>query len=277
MTVVISTERIFSLPCFEGLRLLRRYMDDFRDISLPDLLSLIDRVEADAPSLDMEASVQLSTLVEADCPLDGPTFYQSCIRAILLKHQPIWSKTMRSGRKRFVNSLNPDDQDVFAAAGLLDDFAPPNVVTWWDEVSGFGRVISDQAKIEQGRAAEMLTLERERSRLKGIGILREPEWPGLDDNFAGYDVLSYEHGPTGVVNRLIEVKSTIVSPLRFFITRHEWRKAKNTGGRYIFHIWDMSKEPPVLHTRSVAEVAPHIPTDNGKGSWNNAVIPVATH
>ena len=101
----------------------------------------------------------------------------------------------------------------------------------------------------------MLTLERERSRLKGFGILREPEWSGLDDNFAGYDVLSYEHGPTGVVNRLIEVKSTIVSPLRFYITRQEWRKAKSTGGRYIFHTWDMSKEPPVLHTRSVAEVA----------------------
>ena len=101
----------------------------------------------------------------------------------------------------------------------------------------------------------MLTLERERSRLKDFGILREPEWSGLDDNFAGYDVLFYEHGPTGVVNRLIEVKSTIVSPLRFYITRQECRKAKNTGGRYIFHTWAMSKEPPVLHTRSVAEVA----------------------
>ena len=276
MTVVISTERIFSLPCFEGLRLLRRYMDDFPDLSLTDLLSLMDRVEADAQSLDMEASVHLSTLVEADCPLDGPMFYQSCIRAILLKHQPIWAKTMRRGRKRFVNSLNPDDLDVFAAAGLLDDLAPPNVVTWWDEVSGFARVISDQVKIEQGRAAEMLTLEHERSRLREIGISKEPEWPGLDDNFAGYDVLSFEHGRTGVVSRLIEVKSTIVSPLRFIITRHEWRKAKSTGEAYIFHVWDMSKEPPVLHTRHVAEVAPHIPTDNGKGRWNNTEVPVGT-
>ena len=121
MTVDISKERIFSLPCFEGLRLLRRYRDNFPDLPIPNLLSLIDSVEADARSLDMEASVHLSALVEADCPLVGPIFYQSCIKAFLLEHKPIWSKAMRSGRKRFVSSLDPDGRDVFAAAGLMDD------------------------------------------------------------------------------------------------------------------------------------------------------------
>lgn len=275
MTVAISTERLFALPCFEGLRLLRMYGRRFPHLKVLDLLPLIAKVESDANSLDMEASVQLSTIVEADCPLDGNVFYQSCIKAILIKRQPIWAQTMRRGRKRFVNSLNPDDQDVFAAAGLLDELPPSDVVNWWDEVSGFARVVSDQVKIDQGRAAEMLTIEYEGLRLNKIGITREPEWPGLDDNFAGYDVLSYDHGPTGIVNRLIEVKSTIVSPLRFYITRNEWRKAEKSLKSYIFHIWDMSKKPPVLHVRTVADISPHIPTDNGKGSWNIAVIPVA--
>ena len=276
MTVVISTERIFSLPCFEGLRLFLQYRTKYPDLPSVDLLSLIDSVEADAHSLDMEASVHLSTLVEADCPLDGPIFYRSCIKAILLKHQPIWSKAMRRGRKRFLDSLNPDDKDVFAAAGLMNDPAPSDVVTWWDGVSEFGRLISSQEKMEQARAAEMLTLERERTRLKTIGITKEPEWPGLDDNYAGYDVLSYMHGPTGVVNHLIEVKSTTISPLRFFISRNEWIKAENTGETYIFHVWDMDKTPPILHIRTVDEVAPHIPTDNGKGRWSNAEVPVVT-
>ena len=277
MTVDISTQRLFSLPCLEGLRLLRSYRNKFRELPLTDLLELIDTVEADAPSLDMEASVCLSNHVEEDCSLQGPFFYQSCIKAILLKHQPIWSKAMRSGRKRFVNSLNPDDRDVFVAAGLMDDPPSLDVVTWWDEVSGFARVISDQLKIERGRAAEVLTLEHERSRLNAAGITKEPEWPGLDDNFAGYDVLSYEPGPMGVVNRLIEVKSTTASPLRFIISRNEWRKAEQSDKAYIFHIWVMNRRPPVLYMRTVAEVAPHIPSDNGRGKWVNTEVPLATH
>ena len=274
MTVAISAERIFSLPCFEGFRLLRRYKADYPDLPLDDLLSVINTVEADAQSLDMNASIQFSSLVEEDCPLDGPVFYQSCIKAVLLKHRPLWSKAMREGRRRFIRTLGPNDQDVFAAAGLMEDPARGEVVTWWDGVSSHARFAFDQEKMQQGRAAEMLTLEHERERIRAIGITREPEWPGLDDNFAGYDVLSYEQGPVGVLNRLIEVKSTTVSPLRFIITRNEWNKAEKTGDAYIFHVWDMARPPPTLHIRTVAEVAPHIPTDNGKGKWNYATIPV---
>ncbi|OOY07927.1 DUF3883 domain-containing protein [Thioclava sp. F36-7] len=277
MSGPISTERLFSLPCFEGLRLFRKYMAHHPDLPIPDLLSLIDSVEADAHSLDMEASVYLSELVENDCPLDGHAFYQICIRGVLLKHQPIWAKLMRQGRQRFIKKLDPNDQDIFAAAGLMENPTPLHVVTWWDSLSGYARLLTDQAKMEQGRAAEILTLEHERERLKIIGIDREPEWPGFDDNFAGYDVLTYDHGPYGIQNKLIEVKSTTASPLRFIVTRHEWNKAEKAGEAYLFHIWDMNQTPPVLFERTVAEVAPHIPKDGGKGEWTIARVPVLTH
>lgn len=276
MTGVIATERVFSLPCFEGLRLFRKYQAVHPVLPVPELLALIDSVEADARGLDMDASAHLSTLVDDDCPLDGHAFYQVCIKAIVLKHQPIWSKLMRRGRIRFVKSLDTNDQDVFAAAGLMNEPTPLEVVKWWDGVSGYARLISDQEKMEQGRAAEILTLEYERDRLEGIGILKEPKWPGFDDNFAGYDVLSYNHSLSGIKNLLIEVKSTTASPLRFIVTRNEWKKAEKTAESYVFHVWDMNKTPPILHTRSVAEIAPHIPTDNGKGSWSHAAIPVVT-
>lgn len=274
MTSVFSTERVFSLPCFEGLRLLRRYMKRHVGIDTAELLGIINHVEADARTLDMEASVHLSTLVEMDCPLDGHAFYQCCIKAVLLKHQPIWAKAMRSGRRRFVQTLDRNDQDVFAAAGLMEAPTPHHVVRWWDAVSGYARLMADQEKMEQGRFAEILTLGHERARLATIGIEKEPEWPGFDDNYAGYDVLSYDHGETGITNRLIEVKSTTVSPIRFILTRNEWEKAQKTGEAYIFHVWDMNKEPPILHVRTVKEVAPHIPLDNGKGRWNNVAVPV---
>jgi len=119
MSTMISTERLFALPCFEGLRLYRHYSAIYPDLSVNDLLSLIDKVEADGHTLDMEASVYLSTLVEPECPLDGHGFYQACIKGVLVKHQPIWAKLMRQGRSRFVKRLDINDQDVFAAAGLM--------------------------------------------------------------------------------------------------------------------------------------------------------------
>lgn len=277
MSGTISTERLFSLPCFEGLRLFRKYMADHPDLTIPDLVSLIDRVEADALSLDMEASVYLSEIVEKDCPLDGHAFYQTCIRGVLLKHQPTWAKLMRQGRQRFVKKLDPNDQDIFAAAGLMENPTPLHVVTWWDSVSGYARLLTDQEKMEQGRAAEILTLEYERERLKALGIDLEPKWPGFDDNFAGYDVLSYDHGPHGIQNKLIEVKSTTASPLRFILTRNEWDKAEQAGDSYRFHVWDMTQVPPLLVERAVSDVAPHIPADSGKGRWTNTQVPVFTH
>lgn len=277
MSAAISTERLFSLPCFEGLRLIRAYRTDHPDLPIPDLLALIESVEADAHSLDMEASVYLSELVEIDCPLDGYVFYQTCIKGVLRKHQPIWAKLMRQGRQRFVKKLDQNDQDIFAAAGLMENPTPLDVVTWWDSVSGYARLITDHEKMAQGRGAEILTLKHERERLKKIGIDQEPEWPGFDDNFAGYDVLSYDHGEGGIANRLIEVKSTTLSPMRFIVTRNEWNKAVQAADAYIFHIWDMNQDMPILHTRTVADVAPHIPTDSGKGTWTHTQVPVLGH
>jgi hypothetical protein len=64
------------------------------------------------------------------------------------------------------------------------------------------------------------------------------------------------------------------SPLRFFISRGEWNKAEKAGSAYLFHVWDMTKNPEALYMRTVAEVAPHIPSDNEKGAWNVAQIPI---
>ena len=275
MSSVIPTKRVLSLPCFEALRIYRHYASLYPHLSNNDLLSLIYNVEADAKSLDMEASVYLSTLVEAECPLDGKVFYQTCIKAVLTKHQPSWAKVMQQGRLRFIKNLNLNDKDVFSAAGLLEFPVSFEVATWWDKVSNISRLYSNQEKIQQGRKAEYLTIEHERNRLRKIGIEKEPEWPGLDNNFAGYDVLSYDLGSQNTItSKLIEVKSTIISPLRFIITRNEWNKALQAGSKYIFHIWDMHPANPILKIRKVDDIKLHIPNDKGKGEWRNAVIPV---
>lgn len=274
MTVVISTERLFSLSAFEGLKLFRSYEVKRPELLLNELITLIENVESDGLSIDLEAGAYLGSLVGSNCSMEGSVFYQTCIKAVVVQHQPIWSKTMRSGRKRFVNSLDKDDQDVFRFAGLMGEKPSLEVVSWWDDVVGHARLIVDGEKMEQARVAERLSIEHESERLTKLKISRKPEWPGLDDNFAGYDVLSYEQGEFGLLNLMIEVKSTTASPLRFFISRNEWEQAAKAGKSYIFHVWDMAKEEPELYVRTVEQVAPHIPTDNNKGRWSNATIPL---
>ena len=176
---------------------------------------------------------------------------------------------------RFLDSLGINDRDIFAAAGLQQDPPPPHVVAWWDSVSCFARLIVDLQKMEQARAAEQLTMDYEIKRLGALGITKAPIWKGLDDNFAGYDVLSYDPGPFGLVNRLIEVKSTVSSPLRFYLTRNEWEQALKAGAAYIFHVWDMTKTTAILHIRDASKISVHIPTDNEKGKWSTAEIPLA--
>ncbi len=272
-----SFERIFSLPSFEGLRLFRKYKLEHPTLPTDDLIELIENVEADAHNLDMESSAFLSQIVGMDCPLEGREFYQECIKAVLLKHRPIWAKLMFQGRRRFLGKLNSNDQDIFHAAGLMESSPSRYVVTWWDTISGYARLYTDQEKLERGREAEILSLEFERARLKKLGIMRDPEWPGLEDNYAGYDVLSYEFGTDGnIINKLIEVKSTMLSPLRFILTRHEWITAEMAGPAYTFHIWDMNQTPPILHIRDHSDITPHIPEDKGKGKWRNTEVPVSS-
>jgi hypothetical protein len=269
-----TTERIFSLSAFEGVRLIRIYAAKQPELPFEELLSIIEHIEPDAPNLDLQASLYLHGLIEMECPLHGNDFYQACITAIVTRHQPNWCKVMKQGRMRFLDSLKQDDRDIFIAAGLTKEPPTLEVVTWWDTVSGYVRMLTDIEKIEQAREAEVLSLEYERQRLEALGIDKEPEWKGLDDNFAGYDVLSYDIGEFAPVNRMIEVKSTVTSPLRFIVSRNEWEQAAKFGAAYLFHIWDMQKTPPVLYERTSAQVAAHIPTDNEKGKWKVAEIPL---
>jgi hypothetical protein len=133
------------------------------------------------------------------------------------------------------------------------------------------RLAGDQIKMGRAREAERLTIDHEKDRLRALGIDREPVWVAIEDNTAGYDVLSYDIGSIEPIARLIEVKSAIVSPLRFQISRNQWEQARKFGS-YHFHIWDMQARPPRLYERTQVQIAPHIPTDNERGKWQNTEI-----
>jgi hypothetical protein len=105
----------------------REYAAKQPQCSISEILSIIEKVEPDGVSLDLEASAYLHELVDPNCVLDGDGFYQACISAVVTRHQPIWSKAMRQGRMRFLDSLEVNDRNVFAAAGLQKD-PPPRML-----------------------------------------------------------------------------------------------------------------------------------------------------
>lgn len=270
----VSVDRLLSLTAFEGLKTIRSYQDKHPDVDPLELFDIIAKVDSDGPTIDFEASSHLGLLVGADCPDDQLEFYQTCIKVVVLTRRPGWVAAMRTGRTRFINSLEQDDRDVFEGAGLMENPPSMGTVNWWDDVVGNVNLQIVNEKMQQARKAESLTIDHEIEELKKKGIDKVPEWTGLDDNFAGYDVLSYEPGENGPVQKMIEVKSTTASPLRFILTRNEWNKANKVGEAYIFHVWDMQKDPALLYIRTVEQVRPHIPDDNEKGKWKNVEIPL---
>jgi hypothetical protein len=185
-------------------------------------------------------------------------------------HRPWWLRLAPYGRQRVAGALTKDELQTFRAAGLMD--APPSdvVVTWWDNLAARARQFLDEQLTEQGRYAETLSFRYEASRLSDLGIDEAPRWIAIEDNAAGYDILSYDVTERGLVNRLIEVKSTVSVVPRLFLTRNEWEAALKFGASYHFHIWSLPAE--VLTIKSAIELTPDIPTDSGQGTWQQVEI-----
>jgi hypothetical protein len=266
------------MPAFEGLRILRVYADQRPGDAVADLVALIHRVEADAASFDLEAAVVLHEIVARDAPYQGVGFYRKCLGSVLLVELPEWAKLVTLGRGRFIKRLKAvefrDVRSLFRQAHLLDEPPEDDDISWWDELQSHVRSQQSVKTMKRARIAEKLTLSREQELLRKAGIDKPPRWMAIEDNTVGYDVLSYKKGEYGLLNKLIEVKSTIASPLRFYVSRNEWEQAQEYGEAFVFHVWDLQPDPPILHERTVKQVRPHIPLDNEKGEWKNVLIPV---
>lgn len=281
MTEVAFT-RLFAMPAFEGLRVYRRYESDYPSSPVEDILARIRRAEADFRSFDLDAALSLHALVPANAPAEGVLFYRECIASLLVTALPEWAKLVTLGRARFIKRLEDSQEaelrdvgSLFRQARLLDD--PPTWfdVKWWDDIQAHVRSHKSSEAMDRARRAEQLTLERETANLQKAGIEKPPVWASIEDNTLGYDVLSYEMGEYGLLNRLIEVKSTVASPLRFYLSANEWKQALKYGEAYVFHVWDLQPAKPVLHILTVAQVAPHVPQNFEKGKWETALIPVS--
>lgn len=270
--------RLFTISAFEGLRLLRVMMAEMPHLEVAACRPALVARSPQASAYDLDASEFLHPMVAPEADHDSVLFYRECVVAVMFEEMPAWAKLMTLGRGRFIKSLRkPEYRDiisVFREARLLDEPPSDADILWWDMLQQRVRQDFSEEANARSRESEKLTLAYEREQLSNLGIGMEPVWTAIEDNTAGYDITSYRyHGPT-VRNLLIEVKSTIASPLRFVVSHGEWDKADAVGEAYLFYIWDMTKNPPALHIRTVDDVRPHIPLDGAKGRWKDCFIPV---
>lgn len=260
--------RLFSPSAFEALRVIRIFKSQHPDLPGRDLIALIRSINPDAH--DYEAGKILDEVVAIeDLSYNTTDFYRACIE-VLTVQRPIWRKLVILGRRKFTQKLTRDEQKCFEFAGLLDDPPTQHVIEWWDKIAGASRLMADSEKMKRARTAEQLSLAHEVRRLERLGINRAPIWTSIDDNTVGYDLISFDLGFPDPINRLIEVKSTIASPVRFFISRNEWETAVKFGSRYYFHVWDL--RIPKLYERTFEDVKPKIPSDTARGKWTTAEI-----
>jgi hypothetical protein len=257
------------MSAFEALRNIRIYRLRHQELSNLDLIALIEKLVG---GLDYAAGLCLDGLVGGSAEPSNPdSFYRICIDSII-HQQPVWIKTVTLGRRKFAQKLSRDQEQCFRAAGLLEETITVEVMEWWDATAARMRHIRDFEVMKRARSAEKLSLEHEIERLRQLNIPNEPIWMSLEDNTVGYDILSYDLGQVEPITRLIEVKSTVISPLRFFLSRNEWETAVKFGERYFFHVWDL--RVPQLYECTVKSISDKIPSDNASGRWSSAEIPL---
>ncbi len=273
----MQAQRHISMSAISALIAVRRYCMEFPTVEPHAAAVSIKSRDADFGGSDFEAALSLHDLLPTELVfVDVSSDLQKALKLLLLHHRPWWLRVVPYGRERLVAAARGDDIDqlqCLRAAGLFDDPPAQTTVTWWDDLAHTVRADRDQHLLSQGREGERLSLAYERERLQKLGINAEPKWVSIEDNGAGYDIQSFSPGTSEPLNRLIEVKSSARQKPRIFISRNEWESALQYGESYVFHIWHLPSK--VLTERTVADLAPNIPINQGTGQWTDVEVEIA--
>jgi hypothetical protein len=267
----MSAQRHFTMSTLGATIAIRQYLDSHPELNAESAITSLKRLDADVAANDFASGLEVHAILPSTLKFKDPTLDLQASLAILIKHhQPFWLRGFPYGRDRVAEMLSVDEIQCFRAAGLISNTETPKIARWWDEIGQLVRAKLNDSLLEQGRIAESLSYEYEKKRLASLGIRRDPIWVAINNNDAGFDILSYDHGPFEPVNRLIEVKSSTRSPPRMILTRGEWDAAIKYGEAYVFHLWALPKA--TLTECKITDVAPHIPIDQGTGAWTHVEI-----
>lgn len=186
------------------------------------------------------------------------------------KLRPPWLAVLPRGRRALQNALPDDAVECFRRAGAFDEQPAAEAIAFLDRLANLARANADLQLIEFGRHAERLSFEYELARCENMPGAPAVEWVALNDNGAGYDILSSRLVDGSPSPKLVEVKSCRSRPLKLIITRNEWETACRHPEAYVVHFWDMTGER--LRELSWGDLHPHMPIDQGNARWDSATL-----
>ena len=269
MKAVLDVDRCLTMAAYSAFIAMRVYLEKNPD-SMPDqAVQTIKVTNSDGADLDYVGGQQIydhmKDLLMADKVQQN---LRLVIGEIIRIRQPWWLRLIPYGREKLRSALDVNKEQCFKKAGLFEAVPDTESIAWWDEIAALVRGTAESERMAEAREVELLSLEHERARLKKLNINKEPSWVSLEDNTLGYDILSYDKEPNGIVSRLIEVKRTVSN--RIFVTRNEWNNALSARQRYLFHVWHMPDRRFVEY--SVNSMKPNIPRDQGTGVWQSVLV-----
>lgn len=190
------------------------------------------------------------------------------IQHYIIHSNPSWSGRIIYGRKELYDFLSKDEQRVFIEAKLMNEY-DSSTISWWDDVANAVRQRFGLSLTTEGRTGELLSVEYESKRTG-----KPPVLVSLDSNLLGYDLESTVDA-TQKETLLVEVKTTVLEEEEavIYISENEWNIASNNQ-HYIFHIWSIGHGPSKLLTLEPREIAPHIPVNNGQGTWATVKVKI---
>jgi hypothetical protein len=180
--------------------------------------------------------------------------------------KPYWLKYSLYGREKVLRFCSNEIRQIINEA-KLDIGESAETVLFWDKLAEIARDIKKGDNLYIGRLGERISLKYEKERVKA-----EPTWMAIEDNSAGYDILSIKDVYDEAKVK-IEVKTTMLKNGKFFLTKNEWEEA-NLSKNYLFYLWNLSQiNKPMIGIINKEEVAVHIPKEQNLGEWCQTEIP----
>lgn len=183
---------------------------------------------------------------------------------------PTWLAALPRGRRALRDALTADAGECFRRAGAFDDHPSAEAVAFLDRLANIARAHANLPLVESGRQAERMSFELEVARCSEMPGAPAVEWVALDDNAAGFDILSSRLVDGRPSPKLVEVKSCRGRPLRLIMTRNEWDTACRHHEAYTLHFWDL--QAARLHELSWGDLRAHMPIDQGDARWDSATV-----
>lgn len=270
---MMTDDSYLKMSILNAVTTLCEYKTVYPNKSIDEIIEIIQSLNMYKSNYNYKAA---RTLIN-DIDIDAYTDFRTLLTLVIEKELPSWLYQLQFGREIVASCLR-DNQEIDAlqcleSAGLYNKEPDSSIVEWWDHLSGFARSSEDSKKLKSGRTGEMFTLEFEAARIAGLDV--KPKWVSVENNFAGYDVLSFNSSPSGLKQKLIEVKACKSRPICFYLTKNEWDSAINFGDNYYFHIWYIPKRK--LIELKVPQLEGNIPLNRGTGEWQTILINVDSY